>query len=242
MAKKCNCPPEGAPLWVLTYGDMMSLLLTFFILLVAMSEIKKEDQFRAVVESVQRAFGMKGGGAKLPTIEDPDTSLLKILDEIQLQQRRKKHQSEADDPGIEGRQVKVTRVREDLKFVVGGYITFESGSADLGERAREHLLKVSRLLAGHRNKIELRGHTATAELVDLEKFSDLRDLGYARAKAVEDFLVTRCRIKPERIRLISSSDREPLRKAVYTEHQLQPNRRVEILVSEALVDEFTKPD
>ncbi|MCA9240906.1 MAG: flagellar motor protein MotB, partial [Planctomycetales bacterium] len=29
-------PPPGIPEWVVTFGDMMSLLLTFFIMLVSM--------------------------------------------------------------------------------------------------------------------------------------------------------------------------------------------------------------
>ncbi len=35
--KKCNCPPEGLPGWMATYGDMVTLLLCFFVLLFAMS-------------------------------------------------------------------------------------------------------------------------------------------------------------------------------------------------------------
>ena len=31
----------GVPEWVVTYGDMMSLLLTFFIMLVSMSQLKE---------------------------------------------------------------------------------------------------------------------------------------------------------------------------------------------------------
>ena len=41
-------PPAGVPEWVVTYGDMMSLLLTFFIMLVSMSKIKEEGTMRAL--------------------------------------------------------------------------------------------------------------------------------------------------------------------------------------------------
>ncbi|MEM1097808.1 MAG: flagellar motor protein MotB, partial [Planctomycetota bacterium] len=34
MAKKQKCPPAGAPEWMTTYGDMMTLLLCFFVLIV----------------------------------------------------------------------------------------------------------------------------------------------------------------------------------------------------------------
>ncbi|HOA53996.1 MAG TPA: flagellar motor protein MotB, partial [Thermogutta sp.] len=47
----------GAPEWVLTYGDMMSLLLTFFIMLAALSEVKKKDEFEMLAEALRRRFG-----------------------------------------------------------------------------------------------------------------------------------------------------------------------------------------
>ena len=45
----------GAPAWMVTYGDMMTLLLCFFVIIVAMSEIKKEEKFRQVLESIRQA-------------------------------------------------------------------------------------------------------------------------------------------------------------------------------------------
>src|SRR5262245_53204343 len=50
-------PPPGAPEWAVTYGDMMSLILTFFIMLVAMSELKKNDKFQGVADALEQQFG-----------------------------------------------------------------------------------------------------------------------------------------------------------------------------------------
>ena len=47
---------EGAPAWMMTFGDMMSLLLTFFILLFSMSSIEVE-KFKAATNSLQEALG-----------------------------------------------------------------------------------------------------------------------------------------------------------------------------------------
>ena len=47
----------GIPEWVVTFGDMMSLLLTFFTMLVSLSEIKEEEKYQALVESVKKQFG-----------------------------------------------------------------------------------------------------------------------------------------------------------------------------------------
>ena len=47
----------GIPEWVVTFGDMMSLLLTFFIMLVSLSEMKEEEKYQALVESMKQQFG-----------------------------------------------------------------------------------------------------------------------------------------------------------------------------------------
>lgn len=49
-------PEEGAPTWMVTFGDMMALLLCFFILLFSMSEIEV-DKFREAAKSLHEGFG-----------------------------------------------------------------------------------------------------------------------------------------------------------------------------------------
>ena len=50
-------PSPGVPEWVVTFGDMMSLLLTFFIMLISMSEIKEDEKFQGVADSLHQQFG-----------------------------------------------------------------------------------------------------------------------------------------------------------------------------------------
>jgi flagellar motor protein MotB len=45
---------------MVTFGDMMSLLLCFFVIIVSMSEIKKDERFQVVMESLRKAFGNTG--------------------------------------------------------------------------------------------------------------------------------------------------------------------------------------
>ena len=47
----------GIPEWVVTFGDMMSLLLTFFIMLVSLSEVKEKERYQTMVDTLQRRFG-----------------------------------------------------------------------------------------------------------------------------------------------------------------------------------------
>ena len=168
MGKKCKCPPAGAPEWMVTYGDMVTLLLCFFVLIVSFSEIKKEDQFQAVVEEIKKAFGMRGGGGKLPTDDDPALSLIERLESIRMRQERIPNKSNVKDPGQTGREPRVTTIREGKRYAIGGRILFEPDSAELSDQAKQQLIDlVARLkLRDSTNKIELTGHAAAMELVE----------------------------------------------------------------------------
>ncbi len=56
LMEECQCEEGGAPEWMVTFGDMMSLLLTFFIMLLSMSTMDVV-KYRQVVESLTGAFG-----------------------------------------------------------------------------------------------------------------------------------------------------------------------------------------
>ena len=56
--KKCVCPPPGAPMWLATFADLMSLLMCFFVLLLAFSEMDVV-KFRQIAGSMKYAFGVQ---------------------------------------------------------------------------------------------------------------------------------------------------------------------------------------
>ena len=49
----------GVPEWVVTYGDMMSLLLTFFIMLVCLCAIVNDEKFRAILDCIVNYTGYR---------------------------------------------------------------------------------------------------------------------------------------------------------------------------------------
>lgn len=61
MAKKEDPPPAGAPAWTATFGDLMNLLLCFFVLLFSMSTMDAQ-KFEEVAASFSSAFGILKGG------------------------------------------------------------------------------------------------------------------------------------------------------------------------------------
>ena len=63
MAKrKEEVPPPGAPAWTATFGDLMNLLLCFFVLLFAMSTVDAQ-KFELVASSFSQSFSIFSAGA-----------------------------------------------------------------------------------------------------------------------------------------------------------------------------------
>ncbi len=62
MSTECECEetkcPEGIPAWVMTFADLMSLLLAFFVLLFSFSEIDKQ-LYKQMAGSMEKAFGVQ---------------------------------------------------------------------------------------------------------------------------------------------------------------------------------------
>lgn len=53
--KKCEA---GAPTWIVTFADLMSLLLTFFVLLLSFS-VMENDKFKKIAGAMSDAFGLQ---------------------------------------------------------------------------------------------------------------------------------------------------------------------------------------
>ncbi|MBR9827195.1 MAG: flagellar motor protein MotB [Oceanospirillales bacterium] len=56
--EKCKCPPAGAPMWMATFADLMSLLMCFFVLLLSFSEMDVL-KFKQLAGSMREAFGVQ---------------------------------------------------------------------------------------------------------------------------------------------------------------------------------------
>lgn len=56
--ENCKCPPPGAPAWMSTFADLMSLLMCFFVLLLSFSEMDVL-KFKQIAGSMKFAFGVQ---------------------------------------------------------------------------------------------------------------------------------------------------------------------------------------
>ena len=220
----------------------MSLLLTFFILLLSLSEIKKEDEFRAIVKEVKKAFGMHGGGGKVPTKDDPELSFIERIRALQLISRKEPQKSDTPTPGMEGPQERVTHVRPTWTHIEGGRVTFEPGSADLNEQMRKRLATMANLIRGYNYKVRIGGHADTGEFRGDDAQERMLALSYQRALTVRGYLVDECGIRAVRLKVVANADAEKLIWDVYDPEQLKTNRRAEVMVSDSLVDEMSRPE
>ena len=238
--KKCKCKP-GVPEWVTTYGDLMSLLLVFFVLLAAVSELRRDRDFQQQLQSIREAFGYTGGSGYAPMVDAPQNTVIQHADAIQLFRKQHDQISDGQDPGIEGTQPAVTAIREGMQFVVGGVVSFEPGSAEVTPSGMRELEQLADEIRGKTNKVEIRGHAANRDRADDHDDVDLWDLSHQRADAVRRALTDQFEINPRRLRVVAAANHEPLAQRVYREHRHAVNRRVELIVSEALVDDLQGP-
>jgi chemotaxis protein MotB len=224
MAKKEE-DSGGAPAWLLTYGDMITLVLCFFVLLFTMSEIKK-DKVTRTMRAFQAQFGV------LPKY--------KASVQVFIEARRMT-QTEANvlRQGPRGSHPNVQTLYEGnkTKTIIGGKTLFREGAYILTEEGRQLIMnQVAPDLKGYENKVEIRGHTASAAYGAGRGFQDAWDLSFRRAYAVMRLLVDECGIDERRLRVVACGDSEP-RDTNLTPEGRERNRRVEIIMTEEFVSD-----
>lgn len=222
MPRKKKEEPAGAPEWMTTFSDMVTLLLTFFVMLVSMSTIQ-EAKFKKAIASLRKSFGML-----------PLKMTTSSMSETPVTRKPARIKGHINIKGLKGRHVEVKSVKQGKKIVIGGSVLFEKGRAQLKTEAYEELLEVAEQLRGFANKIEISGHASAEPLGPQSKHKDKWELSWYRAKAVADFLVERGDIRPKRVRITGCGKFEKADTNLFVESR-DRNRRVEIIVSDQRV-------
>ncbi|MAC54621.1 MAG: flagellar motor protein MotB [Gimesia sp.] len=231
--------PPGVPEWVVTYGDMMSLLLTFFIMLVSLSEIVNDEKYRAILESIQSYTGYRTGPISPPGKYFPMNSLVDQMSMLGAY-------TDSPDRGrggiktrsLEGKDVRVYRTREGVPVPVGRTLYYNQTDIDLDARRREKLDLMIPELAGKPNKIELRSHTSVKPLPADSPIHDKLILTYQRGRAVMLYLIQKG-IEPKRIRITAAADSEPPLQT--GDEQSEQMDRLDVLLLDAFVNDYVGP-
>lgn len=200
-------PPAGVPDWVLTYGDMMSLLLTFFIMLVSMSELKKDDKFQGVADSLHEQFGYESSQNSLaPGDYRARNSEVAALAMMGRSKRKAALEGGAEKKSSAGEFERVRNVRSGDRTAVGTVITFSGDGAELTEEHKIDIRRTAPALQGKPQKIEIRGHASRKPPAD---GGDPWDLAYRRARNTMRFMADELEFSPHRFRVTTAGSFEP---------------------------------
>ena len=173
--QKC---PEGVPGWIVSYGDMMSLLLTFFIMLYAISTLdaKKSD---AVAQSLRETFGTSRENIYIPfPVKEQQQS-----EETRMKSNRNQTMETIQNGNPTRSLIPILKPKEKITT---GVILFENESDTLSNSATQTLQEIYQKLKGTPLMIEIRGHTGRNER---GANRDQMDLAYARSYKVQQQLI-----------------------------------------------------
>ena len=183
--KKERPPEPGAPLWMCTFGDLMALLLCFFIMLFAISVIQ-EIKWEALLETLERRMGYSGRSPRESRDHLPAASLSSTPEESR---RLGAQLGMQETPGPGGEFPSVQPIAPDGTVVRGGLIRFELGHAELTDQAKQDLEALLAQLQASRYKIMVKGHAAPTE-ADIGHYRRDFYLAYRRAVNVKEYLVS----------------------------------------------------
>ena len=229
--KKSGSIGEGDPPWLITFSDMMTLILTFFVLLLSLSVIDERAKLEAV-ESLSRSFGFGPsvfnplGGGTPATDREPGSMNLKRGDLAPMRDMLF-DDAEKDLNFMENKYVQILSINDQVLFEPGGTTLSVSG-IELLDRVMPYLQRVNYPLL-------VAGHTATlreeqgAYTVSKESGADTTWLlSYRRALSVYRHFVDRG-IEPGKLSLEAFGQFHP-RYSSNTPEGRQKNRRVDLVL------------
>ena len=202
--KKKQQQDEGG--WLTTYADMMTLLMTFFVLLFAMSTLDpvKLEQFG---DSTQKKQGSKKKSKKV-SLSQINKEVKKLVVEQELQS-----------------QVKVSMDARGVTLGIASDLAFSSGTATLSGPIKSFLVKLVGTMEKAPYAIAVEGHTDN-DPIRSSQFPSNWELSAARASAVIRYLTSQG-IAADKFRAIGFGDTVPM-VANDTKINKAKNRRVDI--------------
>ncbi len=229
IAKKID---PGAPRWVVTFGDLMSLLLCFFVLLLSFSNMDRQ-KYKQVAGSMEKAFGVQ---RKIKVMEIPKgmKMIAKDFDQEIIATRIKEDLGKEIDELIQDElselrdQISVEASENEVIIRLMGESTFDSGKAEIRPQLKPLLQKVSEVLRTTQGDIIIAGHTDNVPIAGGPFKTNLR-LSAARASAVAEFMIGRSGIDPKRISTMGFGEFRPMA-SNHTAAGREKNRRVEIIL------------
>lgn len=245
-------PPAGAPKWMVTFADLMSLLLTLFVMMLTFAQMDVE-KYQQLAGSMKEAFGiqylkklagiieMDGGPAgistksKVPkvvqTLEFGDIIGEEEKEEAARPVKPENLASSVEKAMAEQISRETANVQEKDGAVIvrfPGKFAFPSGTESLTSDFLIALNNLAVIIEKSAGEIVIAGHTDDRP-IHTERFRSNWDLSTARANSVVHYLLEYTDIDPARLAVKGYGDSRPLAENDSEENRAL-NRRVEIII------------
>ena len=224
--------------WLATYSDTITLLLTFFILLYAISSVDK-SKLRSVSSAMQQEFMGKGksvleynlhNGDKAivgDTSDDLDQNGEKITDEGSKAYEDAKNFVGENNLGDE---VDIAHNEKGIELRIKDSILFDSGKAELIPNSKNVLGKLGNLLEKNKNNIIIEGHTDNLP-INTFKYESNWELSSARAVNVVKYFTESKGLEGKRFCAAGYGENRPIVDNSTPDNRAK-NRRVSIIILE----------
>lgn len=256
MAKKVT-QKKGAPGWIVTFGDMMSLLLTFFILLVAMSEIDA-TKFKKVSGSLKQTFGVQtvevfdeppkgsslvkdGHGSRSPMsvnlVDNQLQSIKNVMDKnekaAQLEKQKRldlnlKKVFEKFEKEWKDGKIEIDKKDNNLVLRISENAAFPESNTQLQNGFEPMLNKLTDFVQDVQGDIVIVGHSDDKAIKNT-KFKSNWEFSGARANTLAQALIQKGDVEPERVTVQFHGPTKPLVKN-NSDINRRKNRRIEIII------------
>lgn len=230
---------EGAPAWVMTFADLVTLLMVFFILLFAMGKIE-EDKWKQIKASLKSALGTKetpeaGVREGLDVIKDVDAQLdtqtIHAVDEVGAMVAKEIEEIASDveefvyKNKLSG-QVEVSSDQRGAIITISDVVLFPAGKSRMTYAGHSTIKQVFDLLKQFNYDVRIEGHTDNSP-IHTERFPSNWELSASRAAEVARMLVE-AGFPPEKLSVVGFAEFQPKVPNSSTENRSK-NRRIEIV-------------
>jgi chemotaxis protein MotB len=215
----------GGMRWLLTYADMITLLLAFFIILFSISTINKVKLQRLVHD-------VGGGYNNVDAINNPPNGQNVAATKDDLQAMQSQLQTYITKNKVESQvQTKITREGKKRELVISllsDKPAYDSGKADLTDSVKKILDQVYLQLKSRQNEVRVEGNTDNVPISN-DQFPSNWELSSARATGVARYFVETKGLAPRRISALGYGEYRP-KYPNDTDAHRAGNRRVDVVI------------
>lgn len=208
-------------MWMVTYGDMVTLVLTFFVLLYSFSAIDAKKYIQ-ISNSLKGALGGNVGvlnqGITVDDLGEVTNPAQVMFEQLQKILSKK---------GLEGK-VELSQTREGIVISFKERLFFRIASADILDDAYPVLNEVGSILKENTFPIRIEGHSCDLPIKN-QRFPSNWELSSIRAVNVTKYLIDRIQIPPEQLSVAAYGPYRPLVPNTSEENRGK-NRRVDIII------------